>query len=56
MDSYLGKLLIARAINASDHKASFSFVNLIFDSTFLNTPILFDTFFLYKKFTNRRFC
>jgi hypothetical protein len=49
MNVYLGKLLIARAINASDHKASFSFVKFIFDSTFLNTPMLFDTFFLHIK-------
>jgi len=51
MDIYLGKLLIASAITASDHKASFSFVNFIFDITLVNTPMLFNKFFLIIKFT-----
>ncbi len=49
MDDYLiGKLIIAKAIKASPHNASFSFVSLIFN---LSSLLIINKFFIIIKFT-----
>lgn len=55
MDSYFGKLLIPRATKASAHNPIFSFVNFIFDMALINTPMLFNKFFLIIKFTKSNY-
>src|SRR5574341_1355105 len=51
ISGYLGKLINVKAINASPHNIIFSFVNRIFDITFINTPMIFNEFFRLIKLT-----